>query len=55
MPRIVIISIIILTALIWFAFKTKQAGQQTLSTALFTAATVYALILLGGFSGILGN
>ena len=54
MPRVVIISIVILCALIWFGFKAKQANQELVSTALFTAAGVYALIFIAGFFGFVG-
>jgi len=55
MPRVVIISIVILSALIWFGFKARQADQKTLSTALFTAAGVYSVILIAGFFGFVGD
>jgi len=55
MPRVVIISLVILSALLFFAFKAKQSGQQTLATALFAAAGIYSLIMLGGFSGLIGG
>ena len=54
MPRVFIISIVILGALIWFGFKAKQSNHQVLSTALFTAAGVYFLILVAGSFGLIG-
>lgn len=55
MPRVVIISIVVLSALLWFGYKAKQSDQKTLSAALFTAAGVYALILIAGFFGLIGT
>jgi len=55
MPRVVIISILILSVVIWFAIQAKQSGHQTIAVALFTGAGAYALILLGGFFGFLGS
>jgi len=55
MPRVVIISFIILSALIWFAYKARESKFQTLSIALFTAACVYVLLLIAGFFGLIGG
>ena len=54
MPRIFIISIVILSALVWFAVKARQSNHKTLAAALFTAAGMYSLILIAGFFGFIG-
>ncbi|MDH3326277.1 MAG: hypothetical protein OEM38_06115 [Gammaproteobacteria bacterium] len=54
MPRIVIISLVILCALTWSGYKAKESGYQNLSIALFTAAVVYGVILSAGFFGLIG-
>ena len=54
MPRVFIISIVILCALVWFGIKAKQSGYKTISVALFSAAGVYILILAAGSFGLIG-
>ena len=55
MPRVVIVSIIILCTLVLLAFKAKQSGYETISTVLFAGAGVYSLIMVAGFFGIIGG
>ncbi len=55
MPRVFIISIIILGLLVGLGIMAKQANLKTISTAFFAAAGVYVLILLGGFFGLIGE
>lgn len=55
MPRIVIISIVVLSVLLLAGIKARQSGYKTLSLGLFAAAAAYALISLGGFTGLLGG
>jgi len=53
MSRVVLISLVILTALLWFAIKAKRNNQELLATALFTAAAIYTLLMLLSFGGVI--
>ncbi|MDX1812894.1 MAG: hypothetical protein R3240_13140 [Gammaproteobacteria bacterium] len=53
MSRVIFISLLIIGGLLWFGIQSKRKGQQILSTALFTAAVVYALIMLLSFGGVI--
>lgn len=53
MPRVVLISLLVLSVLIWLGIKARQAKQTGVAAALFTAATIYALIMLLSFAGVI--
>ena len=55
MPRVVIVSILILSTLVLLAFKARQSGYEAISTILFTGAGVYSLIMVAGFFGFIGG
>jgi len=55
MLRVILITIVVLPLLLWFAYQARLKNQQLLSVGLFTAAAIYTLLLIGGFFGVVGG
>ncbi len=55
MLRIALISSIVVSLLLWFAFQAKAGKRDLLATGLFTAAGIFMLILVASFAGLVGG
>jgi hypothetical protein len=54
MHRGLFIAIIIVALMVWLAFRVRKTNQ-ILSVALFTASTVFSLLIVGAFTGLIGG
>lgn len=54
MHRSLLIAILILLGMVWLGVRVRKSNQL-LATALFTAATVISLLILGAVTGLIGG
>jgi len=55
MLRITLVSSVIVSVLLWFAFQARTSKRDLLATGLFTAAGIFMLILVASFAGWVGG
>ena len=53
MSKVVIVSLLIISALGFAGYKTKQAGYQTIAAGLWTVAGLFAVVMLASFAGLI--
>jgi len=54
MHRMLLIAILAVLALFWLAFRIRKT-HQLLATAMFTAASVVGLLIVGAGTGLIGG
>lgn len=53
MSRVVVASLLIISALGFAAYKAKQAGYESVAVGLWTVAGLFAAIMLASFAGLI--